>query len=31
MTIDLHQIPIRDLVKDYSNSDEEGVRGVPLS
>jgi hypothetical protein len=27
MKIDLHQIPIRELVKDYSNSDEEGVKG----
>jgi hypothetical protein len=27
MNIDLHKIPIRDLVKDYSNSDEEGVQG----
>jgi hypothetical protein len=27
MKIDLHKIPIRELVKDYSNSDEEGVKG----
>jgi hypothetical protein len=27
MKIDLHKIPIRELVKDYSNSDEEGVQG----
>jgi hypothetical protein len=27
MKIDLHQIPIRDLVNGYSNSDEEGVVG----
>jgi hypothetical protein len=27
MKIELHQIPIRELVKDYSNSDEEGVKG----
>jgi hypothetical protein len=27
MKIDLHKIPIRELVKDYRNSDEEGVQG----
>jgi len=27
MKIELHQIPIRDLVNGYSNSDEEGVIG----
>ena len=27
MKIDLHKIPIRELVKDYKNSDEEGVQG----
>jgi hypothetical protein len=27
MKIDLHKIPIRELVKDYVNSDEEGVQG----
>jgi hypothetical protein len=27
MTIELHQIPVRDLVKDYVNTDEEGVTG----
>jgi hypothetical protein len=27
MKIDLHKISIRELVKDYSNSDEEGVKG----
>lgn len=27
MKIELHKIPIRELVKDYSNSDEEGVNG----
>jgi hypothetical protein len=27
MTIESHQIPIRELVKDYTNFDEEGVRG----
>jgi hypothetical protein len=27
MTIDLHKIPIRELVKGYVNSDEEGVKG----
>ena len=27
MKIDLHKISVRELVKDYSNSDEEGVKG----
>jgi hypothetical protein len=27
MKIDLYKIPVRELVKDYSNSDEEGVQG----
>ncbi|MDR0873590.1 MAG: hypothetical protein LBN27_09050 [Prevotellaceae bacterium] len=27
MKIELHKIPIRELVKEYSNSDEEGVKG----
>lgn len=27
MKIDLHKIPIRELVENYSNSDEEGVKG----
>jgi hypothetical protein len=27
MKIELHKIPIRELVKDYRNSDEEGVKG----
>lgn len=27
MKIDLHKIPVRELVKGYSNSDEEGVKG----
>jgi OFA family oxalate/formate antiporter-like MFS transporter len=27
MKIELHKIPIRELVKDYSNSEEEGVQG----
>ena len=27
MEIDLHQIPVRELVKDYKNNDEEGVSG----
>jgi uncharacterized protein with ParB-like and HNH nuclease domain len=27
MKIDLHKIPVRELVKDYVNSDEEGVQG----
>ena len=27
MKIDLHKIPIRELVKEYVNSDEEGVKG----
>ena len=27
MTIELHQIPVRELVKNYANSNEEGVIG----